>query len=98
MNTDKLHKIQAHAREIAALLYEEAAPEQLTSLEGIESVVREQILEYISPQIGLFYRDSKREAPWTQPTAQKYPGEAQPQRKPSEAPGSQKQYPTESLP
>jgi hypothetical protein len=54
MDSDKLHKIQAHVREIAALLYEEAAPEQLSTLEGIESVVREQILEYISPQIGLF--------------------------------------------
>jgi hypothetical protein len=36
MDTDKLKQIQGHARAIAALLYNETAPEQLTTLEGIE--------------------------------------------------------------
>lgn len=36
MDTDKLQQIQAHARAIAALLYDETAPEQLTTLKGIE--------------------------------------------------------------
>lgn len=54
MDADKLQKIQAHARAIAALLYDETAPEQLTTLEGIETAVRGHILEQVSPEIGNF--------------------------------------------
>lgn len=54
MDTDKLQQIQAHARAIAALLYDETAPEQLTTLEGIEHAVRGHILEHVSPEIGHF--------------------------------------------
>lgn len=54
MDTDKLQQIQVHARAIAALLYEETAPEQLTTLEGIESAVRGHILEHVSPEVGHF--------------------------------------------
>lgn len=54
MDTDKLQQIQAHARAIAALLYDETVPEQLTTLEGIEAAVRRQVLEYVSPEIGHF--------------------------------------------
>lgn len=54
MDTDKLQQIQAHARAIAALLYSETAPEQLTTLEGIEAAVRGHILEHVSPEIGNF--------------------------------------------
>ena len=54
MNVDKQAQIQAHVRAIAALLYDETAPEQLTTLEGIEVAVRRHLLEQVSPQIGLF--------------------------------------------
>ncbi len=54
METDKRQQIQAHARAIAALLYDETAPEQLTTLEGIEAAVRGQLLEHVSPEIGHF--------------------------------------------
>jgi len=54
MNADKLQQIQAHARAIAALLYDETTPEQLTTLEGIEVAVRGHILEQVSPEIGNF--------------------------------------------
>lgn len=54
MDANKLQQIQEHARAIAALLYEETAPEQLTTLEGIEAAVRGHILEHVSPQIGEF--------------------------------------------
>lgn len=54
MDADKLQQIQAHARAIADLLYDETAPEQLATLEGIEAAVRGQILEYVSPEIGDF--------------------------------------------
>lgn len=54
MDAEKLQQIQAHARAIAALLYSETAPEQLTTLEGIETSVRSHILEHVSPEIGHF--------------------------------------------
>uniref|UniRef100_B8HZ50 Uncharacterized protein n=1 Tax=Cyanothece sp. (strain PCC 7425 / ATCC 29141) TaxID=395961 RepID=B8HZ50_CYAP4 len=54
MDIDKLQQIQTHARAIAALLYDETAPEQLTTLEGIEQAVRGHILEHVSPEIGNF--------------------------------------------
>lgn len=60
MDADKLQQIQAHARAIAALLYDETAPEQLTTLEGIEAAVRGHILEQVSPEIGNFL--SQRQA------------------------------------
>jgi len=54
MDNDRLQRIQAHAREIAALLYEETSPEQLKTLEGIETAVRGHILNHVSPEIGIF--------------------------------------------
>jgi len=54
MDSDTRQKIQEHARAIAALLYGETAPEQLTTLEGIETAVRGHILEHVSPEIGHF--------------------------------------------
>ena len=54
MDADKLQQIQAHARAIAALLYDETAPEQLRMLEGIEAAVRGHIREHVSPEIGHF--------------------------------------------
>ncbi len=54
MDADKLKQIQAYARAIAALLYDETAPEQLTTLEGIEAAVRGHILEHVSPEMGDF--------------------------------------------
>jgi hypothetical protein len=54
MDADKKAQIQAHARAIAALLYEETDPEQVKTLSGIEEAVREHMLEHVSPEIGIF--------------------------------------------
>jgi len=54
MDTDKKAQLQAHARAIAALLYEETDPEQVKTLAGIEAVVRGHVLEHVSPDIGNF--------------------------------------------
>lgn len=54
MDADKQAQIQAYARAIAALLYEETAPEQVQTLAGIEETVRGQILEHVSPEMGNF--------------------------------------------
>ena len=54
MDTEKKAQIQAHARALAALLYEESDPEQVKTLAGIEAVVRGHLLEHVSPEIGNF--------------------------------------------
>jgi hypothetical protein len=41
-------------QEIAAILYQNTSPEQLTTLEEIEITVRQQILTHVSPEIGNF--------------------------------------------
>jgi hypothetical protein len=60
MDSDKQAQIKAHARAIAALLYEETDPEQVQTLAGIEEAVRGHLLEHVSPEIGVFL--SKRVA------------------------------------
>lgn len=54
MDTEKKAQIQAHARALAALLYEETDPEQVKTLAGIEAAVRGHLLEQVSPEIGDF--------------------------------------------
>jgi hypothetical protein len=54
MDTTKQAEIRVHARAIAALLFEEAEAEQVQTLAGIEETVRAQLLEHVSPEIGIF--------------------------------------------
>ena len=54
MKTEKLKKIQAHANAIAELLYEETEPEQIKTLEGIEEAVRNNLIDYVNPEIAKF--------------------------------------------
>jgi Tfp pilus assembly protein FimV len=54
MDAKKKAQIQAHARALAALLYEETDPEQVKTLAGIEAAVRGHLLEHVSPEIGEF--------------------------------------------
>ncbi len=54
MEADKKAQIQAHARAIAALLYEETDPEQVKTLAGIETAVRRHLLEHVTPEMGNF--------------------------------------------
>jgi hypothetical protein len=60
MSQDIQERIQACARELATLLYEEADKSQLTDLESIEKKIRSQILEYVSPEIALFLLSKKQ--------------------------------------
>ncbi len=54
MQPEKAQQIQEYTEAIATLLYEEADPEKVKTLEGIEIAVREQVLKYVSPTIALF--------------------------------------------
>lgn len=70
MNSEAAQSLQECVQEIAAIkkmlrtpslqqgeygnIYKNTPVEQLTTLEEIEKVVRQQMLEHISPEIGLF--------------------------------------------
>lgn len=54
LTPEQQKSIEYHSREIARILHTEAAPETIETLEGIEKTVREQILEHVSPTIGVF--------------------------------------------
>ena len=61
MLPEKASALKAHAEAIAALLYEESDPEQLTTLAGIEKTVRDQVLEHVTPHIGVFLSARQQE-------------------------------------
>ena len=74
MDAAKKAEIQAHARAIAALLYAEADAEQVQTLAGIEATVRAQLLEHVSPEIGVFfYRNEQRHDSRTLPDNRQHP-------------------------
>lgn len=43
--------IETHIKEIAKILYKNTPPEKIETFEGIETTVREQVLEQVSPKI-----------------------------------------------
>ena len=57
MTESEKNEIHGHVQAIAAILYkdtESREPERLTSLEGIEIAVREQMQQCVSKDIGIF--------------------------------------------
>lgn len=47
-------RFKALTAELAALLYEETAPEQVKTLAGIEEAIRGHLLERVGPEVGNF--------------------------------------------
>lgn len=47
-------RLSACIQEIAEILYKNTDSAEITTLEGLEKVVRQQMLEYVSPKIALF--------------------------------------------
>ena len=47
-------RLSACIQEIAQILYKNTASEEIATLEGLEKVVRQQMLEYVSPKVALF--------------------------------------------
>ena len=62
MTPSKQARLQACLQELAAILYEETNPADLTNLESIEKTVRTQMLEQVSPQIALFLSSRQQES------------------------------------
>ncbi len=53
--------IETHIKEIALILYKNTPPEKIETFEGIETTVREQVLEHVSPKIAFFLSEKRRE-------------------------------------
>lgn len=54
MTPEQVKALQDHIQGIAAILYEDTPVEKLTSLESLERTVRQQMLEHVTPQVGIF--------------------------------------------
>ncbi|VEP13043.1 conserved hypothetical protein [Hyella patelloides LEGE 07179] len=61
MTPEEEKELTEHINAIAQILYRQAKPEQIETLAKIEETVREQILEHISPKIGIFLAKKEQE-------------------------------------
>lgn len=61
MTPEKQQALQKHIEAIAKILYEETSPEQVKNLEILEVTVRQQMLDHVSPQIGVFLSKKQQE-------------------------------------
>jgi len=58
--TLKSPSLQTHQRD-SSHPFEDTPPDQLTTLlESLEKTVRQQVLEHVTPEIGVFYQDAHR--------------------------------------
>ena len=58
MTPEDAQQLQAYIQGFAEILYKNTDNANLVSLEAIEKSVRQQMLEYVSPQVAFFYRTS----------------------------------------
>ena len=61
MTPEEKQELDKHINAIGKILYKQTKPEQVQTLARIEETVREQVLEHISPQIGIFLSDKEQE-------------------------------------
>jgi hypothetical protein len=54
MNSEAKKELEQHVQAISKLLYEDADKSKLSTLSEIEVMVRQQLQEQVSPQIGNF--------------------------------------------
>ena len=59
MNQSVDEQLLPHIKAIAALLYKEIPSDQLQSLEDIEEMVRQQVIERVSGEIGNYFIEAK---------------------------------------
>lgn len=61
MTPEKQKELNQHLQAIAEILYEEADETQLSNLAEIEKTIRGQTLEYITPELGVFFSKRRQE-------------------------------------
>jgi hypothetical protein len=62
MSPEDEQALANYSREIGRILHRNAPKEAIKTLEGIETTVRGQILEYVNPEIALFLSKLKQES------------------------------------
>ena len=67
MTPEEEQELSEHINGIAKILYKQARPEQIKTLAQIEATVREQTLQYITPQLGFFLSNKLRELQQDEP-------------------------------
>jgi hypothetical protein len=61
MTPEQEKALSEHVGAIAKILYEDTSPSELTTLEQIETTVRDKVLNYVSPQLGFFLSKKSQE-------------------------------------
>lgn len=61
MTPEEKTELTKHINAIGKILYKQTKPKQVETLAKIEETVREQMLEHISPQIGIFLSNREQE-------------------------------------
>jgi hypothetical protein len=61
MTPEEKKLLEVHIKEIAKILYKNTPPEQIETFEGIETSVRDQVGEHISPKIAFFLSQKRLE-------------------------------------
>lgn len=61
MDSSKEARLKACLAELSELLYEETSAEDIGTLEGIESSVRQHLLETVGPKLGSFLSKKRLE-------------------------------------
>lgn len=54
MTPEEKQALDQHVQAIAKILYADADKSQMTNLGKVEEVIRDQLLEHVSPQLGVF--------------------------------------------
>jgi hypothetical protein len=61
MTPEDKKQLDAHVKAIAKILYKNTPPSKIETFEGIETAVRDQVLEHVSPKIAFFLSEKKLE-------------------------------------
>lgn len=60
MTPEEKQALDKHVQAIAKILYADADQSQMTNLGEIEAVIRNQLQEHVSPQLGVFLSQALR--------------------------------------
>lgn len=61
MTPEDKQLLEVHIKQIAKILYKNTPPEKIETFEGIETSVRDQVLEHVSPKIAFFLSEKRLE-------------------------------------
>jgi hypothetical protein len=69
MTSEDQQALQQHLQAISKILYDNADTSRLTNLAEIEAVVREQVQQHVSPEIGVFLSQQQQKRQQDTPEA-----------------------------